>query len=108
MRVTSQQRKSAIVAIVVGLLFPFSWIVFTGEGRISEEHTIERSVADKMTPIQYEEFMREHSRPMTFVERIESAVHIAKNEWRGYIGVSAGIALIVFLVNLFVWRIRRK
>jgi len=103
----SRQRKSAIVAIIIGLLFPFAWIVFTGEGRISDEHTKEGTVADRMTPIQYEEFMREHSRPMTFVERLESTAHIAKNEWKGYMGVSAGIALTVFLINLFVWRPRR-
>ncbi len=107
MHVDSRQRKSAIVAIIIGLLFPFAWIVFAGEGRISDEHTIERSVADRMTPIQYEEFMREHSRPMTVVERLGSTAHIAKDEWKGYIGVSAGIALIVFLVNLFIWRLRR-
>ena len=71
MRMGSRQRRSAIVAIIIGLLFPFAWIVFTGEGRISDALTIERTVADRLTPIQYEEFMREHSRPMTFVERLE-------------------------------------
>ena len=107
MRISPKQRKSAMVAIIIGLLFPFAWIVFTGEGRVSDEHTIERSAADRMTPAQYEEFMRKYSRPMTLVERLESAAHIMKNEWKGYIGVSAGMALIVYFVNLLVWRLRK-
>lgn len=102
------QWKSVIVAMLVGLLFPLAWIAVTGEGRTSEEHMIERSVADKMTPSQYEEFMREHGKPMTLVERLESAVHIAKNQWRDYLRVSAAIALTVFVINYFVWPVGGK
>ena len=94
--------------MAIGLLFPYAWIVATGEGRTSEEHTIEKSVAEKMTPGQIEKYMKESSRPMTFSERAESAVFVAEDQWRWYLSVSVNVGLVVFLVNYIVWSSRAK
>ena len=83
MKTASREWKSAVVAIAIGLVFPYAWIVGTSEGRTSKEHTIERSVADRITPAEYEEFMKEYSRPMTFVEKLGSSAHIAREQWMG-------------------------
>lgn len=103
-----RQWQSAAVALFIGLTFPFAWIVGTGDARVSDRHTIERSVAERMAPSEYEAFMSQYARPMTFGERINSAGYIIRQEWKGYLGVSATVALFVFIINGLVWKATKK
>lgn len=95
--------KSLIIAVCIGLIFPYSWIVYTGEAKIYDKNIESIETRTSLSKKEQEELFSRYSREMTVAERMATSVTVAKNMWQTYIITSAVITLIIFLINIVVW-----
>ena len=89
--------QSASVALVFALILPALWVSITGE--ISRTPVVEKQFIDSMPEVERKAWIAANSKPEGFVGRMKSMPSFIENHWRGYLGASTGVFLVVFVFN---------
>jgi hypothetical protein len=89
--------KSAVVALIIGLLFPMGWIAFTGS--TTRTPVVEKRGIEQMSEQQRQEWIAENPKAVGFVEHISSIPSSIADHWAGYLQAALGIFLVVFVLN---------
>ena len=100
--------KSALIALIIGALFPYFWIVGTGQGEIVDESLVDHVYVSNLPPAETKEYYENRKRPMNIGENLATGLIVATSTWQLYLFFSCLIAAIVFVVNLFIWPWFRK
>lgn len=94
---TKKFMQSALVAIVFALIFPALWVALTGDS--SRTPVVEKQGMENMAEQERQKWISENSKPLSFVDHIKSLPHFIAAHWRGYLEASAGVFVIVFILN---------
>ena len=89
--------QSALVAIVFALIFPALWVAITGDS--SSTPVVEKQVMENMAEKERQKWISENSKPLSFVGHIKLLPHFIAAHWRGYLQASAGVFVVVFILN---------
>ena len=89
--------QSLIVALVIGLIAPFVWIVATGETRATP--VIEKSFSDNMSEAQRQEWIAKNAKPTSFWGHVKSSIWYTTEAWKGYLEAAAVVFIFVFIAN---------
>lgn len=95
--------KAFVTALLIGIVFPYLWIVFTGDGQHLDESSIDRVLMQQLDKEQFEEYLQAHMRPMTWFERISTGLTVSVELSNLYVFWSALITAVIFLINLLIW-----
>ena len=105
---TPRVSKSLIIALIVGALFPYFWIVGAGQGEVVDKSLVDHAYANNLSPEKTKEYYESRKRPMTIVEKLNAGLVVATSIWQMYLFFSCLVATIVFVINLFIWPRFRK
>ena len=99
---------SALIAIVIALLFPALWVGVLGES--SRTPVVEKSFFNGMSESQRQEWINNNSKPEGFIEHIFGLPQFITNHWRGYLEASVTIFILVFVLSnaAFLGRSKNK
>ncbi|HDL89643.1 MAG TPA: hypothetical protein ENG14_01925 [Thermodesulforhabdus norvegica] len=89
--------KSAVVALIIGMVFPMGWVVFTSTAY--QTPVIEKSILDQMTDVERERWSSQNTAEASFAEHVSSVPVFISNHWSGYLQASFGIFILVFVIN---------
>ena len=103
---TKKLMQSALVAIAFAMIFPALWVALTGDS--SRTPVVEKQVMESMAEQERQKWMSENSKPLSFVDHIKSLPHFIAAHSRGYLEASAGVFVVVFILNSAFLLGRRK
>lgn len=95
--------NSLLIALILGTLFPYFWIVLTGKGEIVDESSVDHVYASSLPQDEANEYYKSRMRPMTVNEKLRIGLDVATEIWQLYLFFSCLIGAIVFVINLFIW-----
>lgn len=94
---TKKLLQSALVAIVFALVFPALWVAITGDS--SRTPVVEKQFMESLTEEDRQRWISVNSKPLSFVDHVKSLPQFIAAHWRGYLEASAGVFVVVFILN---------
>ena len=100
-------KTSALVALIIALLFPAMWFIFTGS--TTRTPIMEKGYIESMSYPDREKWLQDNSSPVSLFEHAKSTPRFIVNNWQGYIQTSIGAFVVVFVLNgAFIFGGRRN
>jgi hypothetical protein len=90
-------------AIIIGVIFPYFWMLLVGSGERLDESAFESPEFAQLHGVEREEYLRTQMRPETFSERIVAITKISVTHWDFYLFSSTLVAMVVYSINLGIW-----
>ena len=90
-------KKSALAALIIALLFPAMWYIFTGT--TNRTPVVEEGHVESMTNQDREKWFQDNMKSVGLLEHAKSTPRFIINSWRGYAQTSLGIFIVIFALN---------